>query len=195
MVLVNSTMLPLGTACPDFSLPDPRSGETVGRPAAGAHPATLVAFLSNHCPYVQHVLDGFQSLADEMVGRGVRVIAIGSNDVGTYPQDGPKAMAELATARGFAFPYVHDADQSVARAFRAACTPDFYVFDGRGALAYRGRLDGATPGNDVPVSGEELRAALEAVLGGTPAPSEQRASIGCNLKWTPGCEPEWFARG
>ena len=190
MALTESTMLPLGTAAPDFALPEPRTGEThaLGDLAHDA-PATLIMFVCNHCPYVEHVLDPLVDLANEYAGKGVAVVAINSNDVDAYPQDGPSAMARLATEKDFAFPFLLDEDQSVARAYRAACTPDFFVFDRDRKLAYRGQLDGSRPGNDQPVTGRDLRAALDAVLAGEAPTPDQRPSSGCNIKWKPGNAP------
>jgi len=190
MALTESRMLPLGSVAPDFTLPEPRTGEerTLHELAADA-PATLVMFMCNHCPYVQHVLDPLIALANEYTAKGVAVVAINSNDVETYPQDGPEAMASLAAEKAFAFPFLLDEDQSVARAYQAACTPDFFLFDGDRNLAYRGQLDASRPGNGIPVTGADLRAALDAVLSGGAPTSDQKPSVGCNIKWKPGNEP------
>lgn len=193
MVLTQSTMLALGTPAPDFALPD-TTGRTVRLAEFDAAKALVVMFLSNHCPFVKHVQSGLVALAREYQARGVAFVAIASNDIGTHPQDGPVEMVREAKAAGYTFPYLFDADQQVAKAYRAACTPDFFVFDGARKLAYRGQLDAARPGNPHPVDGADLRAALDNLLAGRPVPTEQRASMGCNIKWRPGNEPEWFSR-
>ena len=189
-----STMLPLGTIAPAFSLPDP-AGRIVSSDDLASSPALLVMFLSNHCPYVRHVGEEVVRVGNEYGARGVAVVAICSNDVALYPDDGPARMAEVARMMGATFPYLYDETQEVAKAYRAACTPDFFLFDADRRLVYRGQLDGARPSNDVPVTGADLRAALEAVLGGRPAPEPQLASLGCNIKWKPGNEPDYFAVG
>jgi peroxiredoxin len=189
-----STMLPLGTIAPSFRLPDP-AGRAVSSDDFADSPALLVMFLSNHCPYVQHVGEEIVRLGDEYGARDVAVVAICSNDVALYPDDSPKRMAEVAAAMGATFPYLYDETQAVAKAYRAACTPDFFLFDAARRLVYRGQLDGARPSNDVPVTGADLRAALDAVLAGRPAPEPQLASLGCNIKWKPGNEPDYFSVG
>jgi len=186
-----STMLPLGTPAPDFTLPDP-SGKAVSLRDFSGKPALLVAFLCNHCPYVKRIREGLASLAREFQEKGAGVVGIMSNDFEAYPDDAPEKIAEEIEAAGYTFPYLVDETQAVARAYRAACTPDFFLFDGNRKLVYRGQMDGARPGNDVPASGEDLRAALDAVLSGAPVPGEQRPSLGCNIKWKPGNEPEYF---
>ena len=193
MAATASTMLPLGTPAPDFHLRDP-VGIPVGRDDFSDRPALLVMFLCNHCPYVRHVADEIVRLAREYQARGVGVVAISSNDVTQHPEDGPAAMAEVAVAMGAPFPYLYDETQEVAKAYRAACTPEFFVFDADRRLVYRGQLDGARPGNAVAVSGRDLRAALDAVLAGRPAPEPQRPSLGCSIKWKPGNEPEYAGR-
>ena len=191
MVAVNSTMLPLGTKAPDFRLPDP-SGIMVS-PADFRHaPALLVVFMCNHCPYVKHVRDGLAKLARDYQPRGVVVVAINSNDTNAYPADSPAKMAEEAIAAGYIFPYLHDETQRVAKAYRAACTPDLYLFDRDQRLVYRGQFDDSRPGNGIPVTGQDVRAALEAVLAGKPVAPTQKPSIGCNIKWKPGNEPDYF---
>ncbi|MGH7967439.1 MAG: thioredoxin family protein [Limisphaerales bacterium] len=154
--------------------------------------ALLVVFLCNHCPYVKHIRSGLAALAREYQGRGVAVLGINSNDVQNYPADSPARMAEEVKAAGYTFPYLYDETQTVAKAYRAACTPDFFVFDAAQRLAYRGQLDDSRPGNNLPVTGRDLRAALDAVLAGRPAPGPQKPSIGCNIKWKPGNEPDYF---
>jgi peroxiredoxin len=193
MVRTMSTMLPLGTTAPEFSLPDVVSGGTVSLSDFPDAKAYLVIFLCNHCPYVKHVQAQLATLAKEYQAKGVAVVGISSNDVENYPDDSPDKMAEEARAAGYTFPYLYDEDQATAKAYRAACTPDFYVFDRDKKLAYRGQLDGSRPGNDVPVTGADLRAALDAVLSGQPVSTDQKPSLGCNIKWKTGNEPEYFS--
>jgi len=183
-------MLPLGTPAPDFRLPDP-NGQLVARDDFAAAPALLVAFLCNHCPYVKHVKAGFAAFAKEYAGRGLAIVAINSNDFAEYPEDAPARMAEEAARAGYVFPYLVDESQAVAKAYRAACTPDFFLFDAARRLAYRGQFDDSRPGNRIPVSGRDLRAAADAVLAGRAAAADQKASIGCNIKWRPGREPDY----
>jgi peroxiredoxin len=194
MVLTPSTMLPLGTRAPDFALPD-TNGKVVRLADLAGKPAVLVAFICNHCPYVKHVAAGFAKLASEYLAKGVGVVAINSNDAEAYPEDSPARMREEVKLRGYAFPYLYDESQEVAKAYRAACTPDFYVFDKDLKLVYRGQLDSSRPDNGIPVTGADLRAALDAVLEGKPAPELQRPSIGCNIKWRAGNEPDYFGAG
>jgi len=194
MAATASTMLPLGTAAPDFHLPD-ATGHLVSRDDFAGSPALLVMFLCNHCPYVKHVAEEVVRLARDYQARGTGVVAISSNDVAQFPEDGPVQMAAVAAAMGFTVPYLYDETQEVAKAYHAACTPDFFLFDADRRLAYRGQLDGARPGNSVPVSGDDLRAALDAVLGGTPVAEPQRPSLGCSIKWKPGNEPDYVAPG
>jgi peroxiredoxin len=184
-------MLPLGTAAPEFTLPDP-GGRKVSLKDFAQAPAVLVVFLCNHCPFVKHVRVEFAELAREYQAKGVAVVAINSNDVVSYPQDGPEKMAEESKTFGYTFPYLVDESQTVAKAYHAACTPDFYVFDKNHKLQYRGQMDGSRPGNSVPVTGTDLRAALDAVLAGRTPSSNQKPSIGCNIKWKRGNEPEYF---
>jgi peroxiredoxin len=194
MAQTASTMrLPLGAKAPAFELPDP-SGRAWSSAGFDGSPALLVAFICNHCPFVKHVRAGFAALAAEYQRRGVAVAAIASNDAQAYPDDGPEGMAAEAAAAGYTFPYLFDETQEVAKAYGAACTPDFFVFDRERRLFYRGQMDGSRPGNGVPVTGEDLRRALDAVLEGRMAPEVQRASLGCNIKWKPGNEPAYFAR-
>lgn len=185
MALTASTMLPLGSRAHDFRLPD-TDGRAVALDDFRGAPALLVVFLCNHCPYVKHVRDGLAALAKEYQAQGVAVVGVSSNDVTTHPADGPEFMAREKAEVGYTFPYLYDESQAVARAYQAACTPDFYVFDRDQALAYRGQMDGSRPGNDVPVTGTDLRAALDAVLTGRPAPADQKPSLGCNIKWKAG---------
>ncbi|MDD3448468.1 MAG: thioredoxin family protein [Gammaproteobacteria bacterium] len=192
MSLTPSTMLELGTPAPDFSLPEPLTGKTVGLRDFAGTPALLVVFMCNHCPYVKHVQHELAAFIREYQERGLAAVGISSNDVTTHPDDGPEFMAEEARRQGYTFPYLYDRSQSAAKAYRAACTPDFFLFDGGRRLVYRGQFDGSRPGNDIPVSGEALRAAVEAVLAGRPVPAEQVPSIGCNIKWQAGNEPDYF---
>jgi len=185
-------MLPLGTVAPDFALPDVVSGRTVALSDFKGAPALLVMFICNHCPYVKHVQAGMVQLAKDFQTRGVGVVAISSNDVVNYPEDGPEKMKEEARRAGYTFPYLYDETQTVARAYRAACTPDFFLFDGERRLVYRGQMDDARRGNDLPVTGKSVRDALDAVLTGRPVSANQIPSIGCNIKWKPGHEPEYF---
>jgi peroxiredoxin len=191
MVAVNSTMLPLGTRAPLFRLPDP-GGKTVSLADFKSAPALLVVFMCNHCPYVRHIRGGLASLARDYGPRGVAVVGINSNDVASYPADSPAKMAEEAASAGYVFPYLYDETQAVAKAYRAACTPDFYLFDKDQRLVYRGQFDDSRPGNSIPVTGQDIRAALGAVLAGKPVPPNQKPSIGCNIKWKLGNEPEYW---
>ncbi|MGQ0805333.1 MAG: thioredoxin family protein [Actinomycetota bacterium] len=188
---VTSTMLPLGTEAPDFELPDP-GGEIHRRDDFADAPALVVAFICNHCPYVVHIRKEWAKVAEELQQRGVPVVAIAANDIDAYPQDGPKGMAEEARELGYTFPYLFDATQQVAQAYRAACTPDFYVFDHDRKLAYRGQFDDSRPSGGGPVTGADLTAAVDAVLAGKPASEDQRPSMGCNIKWKPGNEPDYY---
>ena len=184
MAYTESNMLPLGTQAPDFTLPDTLSGRQISlRDIASPH-ATVVMFICNHCPYVLHVNPEIVRIVQEYGARGVAFVGISSNDAEAYPEDAPDKMRSHALETGYTFPYLYDEDQSVARAYDAACTPDFYVFDGQLRLVYRGQLDASRPKrNPVPPTGEDLRAALDAVLSGQPASVVQRPSGGCNLKW------------
>ncbi|MDH4045583.1 MAG: thioredoxin family protein [Gemmatimonadota bacterium] len=194
MAAVPSTMLPLGTPAPRFVLADAASGAQVGTEHFRDARALLVMFICNHCPYVRHVMGEFVRIQRDYRDDGLQIVAINANDLEAYPQDGPEQMKALAEALGWDFPYLFDATQDVARAFRAACTPDFFLFDGGRRLVYRGQFDSARPGNDVPVTGGDVRAAIEATLAGKPVPPDQTASIGCNIKWSKGNEPDYFAR-
>lgn len=194
MALTPSTMLPLGTTAPDFSLPDTATNRTVALSDFEKSPALLVMFICNHCPYVKHVRAALAQLGNEYQGRGVGVVAISSNDATAYPDDGPEKMAAEAKSANYAFPYLYDASQSVAKAYKAACTPDFYVFDKERRLAYRGQLDDSRPGNHLPVTGKDLRAAIDAILAGQSPAAEQKPSIGCNVKWKSGNEPNYFGK-
>ena len=186
-----STMLEIGTPAPEFSLPDPASGRQVSLSDYTGQPL-LVVFSCNHCPYVLHIIESFSDFANDARRRGVGVVMIGANDVAGYPADGPDKMAELAARIGFEFPYLYDESQQVAIAYRAACTPDIFLFDANHQLVYRGQYDGARPGNPVPVSGSDLKAAVDALLAGESISGEQIPSVGCNIKWRAGNEPDYF---
>lgn len=183
MALTESNMLPLGTTAPAFTLPDTISGKNVSLQEVLSDKATVVMFLCNHCPYVKHVNQGIVQLARDYQSKGVSFVAISSNDAVKYPDDAPDKMKDTALAEGYTFPYLYDESQEVARAYDAACTPDYYVFDGQHRLAYRGQMDGSRPGNQAPVTGVDIRAALDAVLDGQPVNPIQRPSAGCNIKW------------
>ncbi|AKS43279.1 thioredoxin family protein [Wenzhouxiangella marina] len=183
MARTESSMLALGTIAPDFSLPEPLTGRTVSLEDIAGPRATLVMFICNHCPFVKHLLDELIQLGEDYRDQPIGIVAISSNDPTGYPQDRPERMAALARDRGLAFPYLHDPSQQVARAYSATCTPDFFLFDGERSLVYRGQFDDSRPGNGRPVTGKDLRTAIDAVLGGQPVPSEQRPSIGCSIKW------------
>ena len=193
MALTPSTMLRLGTPAPGFSLAN-IDGKHVALQDFAGKPALLVIFMCNHCPYVKHVADDLARLAQEYQARGVAVVGISSNDVERHPDDGPEQMVAEARARGYTFPYLYDETQEVGHAYRAACTPDFYVFDKDQKLVYRGQMDGSRPGNGQPVTGADLRAALDAVLAGKQPSDDQKPSIGCNIKWRAGNEPDYFGK-
>ena len=184
-------MLPLGTQAPDFSLLNVDS-QTISLSDFEGKPALLVMFICNHCPFVKHIADELSALGREYQSRGAAVVAISSNDSTKYPEDSPEQMVHEAETRGYVFPYLFDEDQAVAKAYKAACTPDFFLFDGDQNLVYRGQLDASRPGNDIPVTGSDLRAALDAVLSGQAVAQEQTPSIGCNIKWVETQEPEYF---
>ena len=186
-----STMLDIGTRAPDFSLPEPASGKTVSLEEFAGQPL-LVVFACNHCPYVLHIIESFADFAREVQARGLGVVMISANDVTGYPADSPEKMAELAARHEFDFPYLYDESQQVAIAYRAACTPDFFLFDRNHRLVYRGQYDGSRPGNRVAVDGRDLRAAVDALLAGDELPGEQIPSVGCNIKWRAGNEPDYF---
>lgn len=183
MAFTESTMLPLGTEAPSFTLPDTVSGKEISLNDIKSDKANLIMFICNHCPYVIHVQDELARLAKDYQAKGVSVVAISSNDVDRYPADSPEKMKEFAEANDFDFPYLYDESQDVAKAYDAACTPDFYVFDGDMKLAYRGRLDASRPNSDTPLTGEDLRAALDAVLAGEAVSEVQYPSGGCGIKW------------
>jgi peroxiredoxin len=191
MVLANSTMMPLGTKAPAFSLPD-TDGRTVSLKDFAESPALLVIFMCNHCPYVRHVRSALADLTRQYQAQGVAIVGINSNDIQTYPDDSPAAMRLEVDAAGYVFPYLYDETQEVAKAYGAACTPDFFLFDRDRRLFYRGQMDDSRPGTGRPVTGRDLRAALDAVLAGRPAPENQVPSAGCNIKWKPGNKPDYF---
>jgi len=188
MVQTPSTMLELGSEAADFTLPEPLTGNQVSLSDQQSKPL-LVVFSCNHCPYVLHIIDSFVAFANAAQRRGIAVVMISSNDVAGYPQDSPLKMAEFARDHGFEFPYLHDESQQVATAYQAACTPDFYLFDAAHRLVYRGQYDGSRPGNQAPVNGADLQAAVEALLAGDAISSAQIPSVGCNIKWRAGSEP------
>ena len=190
MVKTASTMLSLGTQAPDFSLPNV-DGTQVSRSQFAGKPL-LVIFMCNHCPFVVHIRSTLQKFAAEYQAKGLAIVGISSNDAGAYPQDGPDKMKEEARTAGYTFPYLFDATQEVAIAYKAACTPDLFLFDADHSLVYRGQFDSSRPGNGLPVTGADLKSACDAVLGGQPVATEQRPSIGCNIKWRTGHEPEYF---
>jgi peroxiredoxin len=189
MAATASTMVPLGTKAPDFQLPD-TTGALVSRDDFRDAPALLVMFICNHCPFVKHIRKGLAEFARAYQPRGVAIVAINSNDVANYPDDSPARMAEEVQQSGYIFPYAYDETQAVAKAYRAACTPDFFLFDRDRRLVYRGQFDDSRPGNGKPVTGADLRRACDALLAGHPVPGEQTASIGCNIKWKTGNAPE-----
>jgi len=191
MVATVSTMLPLGTKAPDFALPDTK-GKTVSLSDFKDASALLVIFMCNHCPFVKHIIDELAKLVKQYQKKGVAVVGINSNDIEAYPEDSPDNMAKLAKEKGLTFPFLYDETQKAALAYRAACTPDFFLFDKAGSLVYRGQMDDSRPGNNIPVTGKDLKAALDAILEGRQAPEKQKPSIGCNIKWKQGNEPEYF---
>jgi peroxiredoxin len=186
-----STMLPLGTRAPDFSLADVVSGRTVTLHDFGDVKALLVMFICRHCPYVAHVRPAIASLAREHVGSDLGIVAISANDPVAYPEDAPEGLAAEAVEAGYPFPYLFDETQDVAKAYTAACTPDFFLFDHDRTLVYRGQFDSSRPRNGIPVTGEDLRTAIGAALEGRPVPPEQHPSVGCSIKWRPGNEPDF----
>ena len=185
-------MLPLGTGAPDFDLLDTVSGKTIALADFASAPALLVAFICNHCPFVKHLRAELAQLGRDYQPRGVAIVAISANDAGTHPQDGSSKMTAEARTAGYTFPYLFDETQAVAKAYHAACTPDFFLFDSSRRLVYRGQMDDSRPGSNLPVTGVDLRAALDAVLAGKAVSPNQKPSIGCNIKWKPGNEPHYF---
>jgi len=191
MVEMSSTMLPLGTSAPHFSLPD-TEGNIVSLNDFADSKALLVIFMCNHCPFVKYVRAGLAQMTAEYISKGIAVVGINSNDVENFPEDSPAQMAREVQEAGYRFPYLYDETQAVAKAYRAACTPDFFLFDSDHKLVYRGQMDDSRPGNDIPVTGADLRAALDAVIEDRPVSTDQKASMGCNIKWKPGNEPDYF---
>jgi peroxiredoxin len=182
-------MLKIGTPAPSFVLTNAVDDRPVSTESFDDRPALLVMFICNHCPYVQHVMGELGRLAADYVPRGLAVAAINSNSLETHPQDGPQHMKKLALEEGWEFPFLFDQTQEVAKAYKAACTPDFFLFDADRKLVYRGQLDDSRPGGSIPVTGQDLRRAVESVLTGAPVADEQKPSLGCNIKWRPGNEP------
>jgi peroxiredoxin len=191
MALTESTMLGLGTPAPDFTLPDVVSGATISLESFAGRTALLVIFLSRHCPYVQHIKDGLARLSADYAAAPLGIVAICSNHVLDYPLDSPANLRDMALQTGLNFPICYDESQEIAKAYQAACTPDFFLFDAGCRLVYRGQFDSSRPGNGVPVTGQDLRAAIDAVLAGSPVPAVQKPSLGCNIKWRPGTEPPY----
>ena len=191
MAKTESTMAALGMAAPDFALPD-TGGRTVVLGDFAEAPGLLVVFICNHCPFVKHIREELAQAVKRYQEKGLAVVGISSNDVDAFPQDGPELMAREVEELGYTFPYLFDETQSVAKAYTAACTPDFFLFDNGRRLVYRGQFDGSRPGNDLPVTGADLGAAVEALLEGNAVSSDQRPSIGCNIKWKAGNEPDYF---
>ncbi len=192
MARTPSTMLPLGTPAPAFSLPEPTSGKHVSLAEFSGKPLVVI-FICNHCPYVKHIASRLAQVARTYQQSGVAFVAINSNDVSNYPDDSPDKMVEMSNYYGFTFPYLFDERQAVAKAYRAACTPDLYLFDRGHRLVYRGQFDGSRPGNAVPVTGQDLMDAIDALLAAAPLPDEQKPSLGCNIKWRPGNEPDYYS--
>ena len=191
MARTPSTMLPLGTKAPDFSLVNV-DGRTVSLADFEGAPALLVVFMCNHCPFVKHLAAALAQFAHEYMQKKVAVVGISSNDVANYPADSPEQMVHEAEEQGYTFPYLYDETQEVAKAYRAACTPDFFLFDRDQRLVYRGQFDSSRPDNGIPITGADLRAAVDAVLAGKKPSDKQMPSIGCNIKWKPGNEPDYF---
>lgn len=191
MVRTLSTMLPLGTQAPDFSLPD-TDGKTVSLADFNGKSALVVMFICNHCPFVKHLRAGLAQFGKDYQGKDAAIVAISSNDVAAHPADSPEKMKLEQQQAGYVFPYLYDESQSVAGAYRAACTPDFFVFDKNRKLVYRGQFDDSRPDSGIPVTGADLRAAVDAVIAGKQIPEPQKPSLGCNIKWIPGNEPEYF---
>ena len=194
MALTPSTMLALGTTAPEFTLPDVVSGKTISLATFAGKKALLVMFICCHCPYVQHVKEGLARLGRDYAGKDIGIVAVSANDAANYPDDAPDKLNAMAKALGFTFPFCYDESQATAKAYTAACTPDFFLFDAGRTLVYRGQLDDSRPGNGRPVTGKDLRAAIDAVLAGKPVSPDQRASVGCSIKWKKGSEPAYFSR-
>ncbi|MFB8791796.1 MAG: thioredoxin family protein [Potamolinea sp.] len=191
MARTASTMLPLGTKTPDFQLPDVVSGKTISLDTFAGKRGLLVMFICRHCPFVKHIQIELAQIGKDYVNTDIAIVAISTNDASKYPDDAPDKLKEMATELGFTFPFCYDESQATAKAYTAACTPDFFLFDGTQQLVYRGQLDDSRPGNTQPVTGKDLRAAIDAVLSNTAVNPDQKPSIGCNIKWKPGNEPEY----
>ena len=191
MALTPSTMLPLGTTAPNFKLPD-TNGKIISLADFKDQAALVVIFMCNHCPYVVHIRAGLAQFARDYAAKNVGIVGINANNAQTHPADSPAKMQDEVKSAGYIFPYLHDESQAVAKAYRAACTPDIFLFDKSHRLIYRGQFDASRPGNGIPVTGKDLRAALDAVLAGKSVSENQKASIGCNIKWKPGNEPDYF---
>ncbi|MEL6605942.1 MAG: thioredoxin family protein [Cyanobacteria bacterium J06614_10] len=192
MVRTESTMLPLGTLAPEFSLKDVVSGNPISLDTFKGKKGLLLMFICQHCPFVKHVEDQLGKIGQDYLPQDIGILAISANSIETHPQDDPDNMRAQVDRANFNFPYAYDATQAVAKSYTAACTPDFFLFDGGFKLAYRGQLDDSRPGNDIPVTGNDLRAALDNVVAGKSVPEQQKPSIGCNIKWIPGQEPAYF---
>lgn len=191
MARTESTMLELGTQAPDFNLPD-TNGKQVGLADFANAKGLLVVFMCNHCPYVIHLRDALAAFANEYQAQGLAMVGINANDASNYPDDSPEKMAEEVATQGYTFPYLYDESQAVAKSYKAACTPDFFLFDDNNKLVYRGQFDDSRPRNDAPVTGADLRAAVNALLQGGNISADQKPSMGCNIKWKPGNEPAYF---
>jgi peroxiredoxin len=194
MALTPSTMLPLGTQAPEFALPDVSTGKTVRLSDFNDKKALLVMFICQHCPYVQHIKDELSRLGDSYKTKNSAIVGISANDAANYPDDSPAALKTFVKSARLSFPLLYDESQETAHAYTAACTPDFFLFDAARKLVYRGQLDDSRPGNGKPVTGRDLRAAMDAVLSDQPVPTDQKPSIGCNIKWKAGREPDYFRR-
>lgn len=194
MAMTPSTMLALGTQAPGFKLPDVTTGKTVTLADFSGNELLLVMIICRHCPYVKHVQGQLAQIGHDYVPKNVGIVAISSNDARNYPDDSPESLREMVRSLNFNFPLCYDENQEVAKAYHAACTPEFYLFDGKRKLVYRGQLDDSRPKNDIPVTGKDLRVALDAALAGKPIAGEQKPGIGCNIKWKPGNEPSYFGR-
>ncbi|MBE9019436.1 thioredoxin family protein [Chroococcidiopsis sp. CCALA 051] len=192
MALTASTMLPLGTLAPDFQLPDVVSGDTISLSTFAGKQALLVMFICQHCPFVKHVKTELAQLGKDYNHQNVGIVAISANDINNYPDDAPEKLKAMAVELDFLFPVCYDASQETAKAYTAACTPDFFLFDAGQKLVYRGQLDDSRPSNGKPVTGADLRAAIDAILASRPVPTEQKPSVGCNIKWKPGNEPSYY---
>lgn len=192
MVKTASTMLPLGTTAPDFQLPDVVSGKTISLNTFADRKALLVMFICQHCPFVKHVKQELAKIGQDYRGRPLGIVAISANDVANYPDDSPAKLKQMAEELNFNFSICYDESQATSKAYTAACTPDFFLFDSNKKLVYRGQLDDSRPSTDIPVTGQDLRQAIEAVLADKPVDANQKPSIGCNIKWKPGNEPDYF---